>query len=644
MADTSLNFILRAIWKGEGVQQGAKDLQNMGTKGTSAGHTIAGSFTELNSVLSLARQGFNTLKGAYDSVISSTMTYGLQVKDLARITGDSVESTSMLIQAADDARISYETLTMASRMMVRQGIQPSIQSISDLADKYNTLSDPLEKNRLLMETFGRAGLQMGKLLERGSEGIKASADQASELGLVLSKETVQASQELFEATDNLEDAMKGLSTTIGVALIPSIVKFLTFIGPAPSIIRSTTAAIKELDDAGIHAERGMVQLADGTWVTRAAFLEMSDAMIEAKREVDGVVQSIAPLTEEEIDLAREAEAAADALLREAAAAREAGRAFGTVDENIENTIESALNLATFMAAGGGGLTAVANEAQRAFEAGEINLGEWRGLMEEIQVRALNLKMEAGLISFDEAAQQAEQLGLSMETPSKTVKQIRDHLDAIKSKTVDITINQHTIFSNETQLPHEQGVGGMGGFAHGGTPGPGVYEVGERGTEGLIVGRGGVEVVEHGRWLAMRGGQRVPGLGTGGTLQESTFERSISGGSAPRKTSIESKDFGGEGVSAAEVFGGGGGGAASIQQVVEQITASIPAEVAAAISPQAAAASQQVEAVVNQQRADMARLVAKTDETNALLTRIEGAILTRSSDTGVAEALQKADFR
>jgi hypothetical protein len=158
----------------------------------------------------------------FTDLAEGAMKYGLQVEDMARITGDSVQETSMLIQAADDARISYEQLTVAMKMAVKQGIDPSLSGLMELADQYNALETPISRDQFLLKTFGRNGLEMGKLMELGSEGIKKSADEAEKLGLVLGPEAIENAKKYFDAIDKGKDAFTGLSNSLGQAFMPAL--------------------------------------------------------------------------------------------------------------------------------------------------------------------------------------------------------------------------------------------------------------------------------------------------------------------------------------------------------------------------------------------------------------------------------------
>jgi len=91
---------------------------------------------EVQKLSSISVLSFAAMAGAaykvgqtFVDLANDAMKYALQVKDMARITGDTVQETSMLIQAADDARITYDELTAAMRLAVKQGIDPSLEGM-----------------------------------------------------------------------------------------------------------------------------------------------------------------------------------------------------------------------------------------------------------------------------------------------------------------------------------------------------------------------------------------------------------------------------------------------------------------------------------------------------------------------------------
>ena len=200
------------------------------SKQTGLLNSFKSSWVELSSMVNVASQAFQTLKGVYDDVIGGTVEYAGEVRNLSRLIGATPEEASKLIQAADDVNISYDTLSTALQVAIRKGISPTIDGIGKLADSYLKIQDPIERSKFLMDNFGRSGAALGPLMERGAAGIKAMGDSAEELGLVLDREAIRKTREYEIAMDDLGDQINGIKTEIGIGLIPKITELIKFYG------------------------------------------------------------------------------------------------------------------------------------------------------------------------------------------------------------------------------------------------------------------------------------------------------------------------------------------------------------------------------------------------------------------------------
>ena len=247
--------------------------------------SLNGTGTEVNKLSNTSVLGFAAMAaGAYGvgkaivDLANETMNYGLQVKDMARITGDTVEETSMLIQAADDARISYEELTVAMKMAVKQGIDPSIEGLMKLADQYNSIEDPIKRDQFLLETFGRSGLKMGQMMELGAAGIKASADEAQRLGLVLDNLDVEQAQKYFTSLDTLNDSMTGVKITAGNELIPV---FMTIVDTVNTALMNFTALSDQFWKLKDYAEQSVPALS-----------LLMDAFLLFQNPIQGIIELV----------------------------------------------------------------------------------------------------------------------------------------------------------------------------------------------------------------------------------------------------------------------------------------------------------------------------------------------------------------
>lgn len=175
----------------------------------------------LDIVSNVGGKVVNFLKDATEE----TVKYAAEVRDLSRSIGANAEETSALIQVADDVTVSTGTLEAAFKAALKNGIQPSIENLAKLSDEYRAIEDPVQRSQFAMDKFGRAGLEMAKILEQGGDAIRESAKAAKEMGLTLSDDAVQAARDFEIGMDNLGDRVDALKTKIGTGLLPVVNKF-----------------------------------------------------------------------------------------------------------------------------------------------------------------------------------------------------------------------------------------------------------------------------------------------------------------------------------------------------------------------------------------------------------------------------------
>ncbi len=205
---------------------------------TGAFSSLSANVITLNQALGLAQTALRGVSQAYDQVITSTVDYGSQVKNLSRVIGASAEESSKLISAADDVGVSFESISTAMKGAIQRGYQPTIQGLGQIADAYNQIQDPIAKSKYLLDTFGRSGLEMAALLERGSAGIRALGDEAEKMGLVFTPQDLQNIKEYKKAVDDLADAWQGFTVSAGNAALPTITEGLNYSTGAIDYYRS----------------------------------------------------------------------------------------------------------------------------------------------------------------------------------------------------------------------------------------------------------------------------------------------------------------------------------------------------------------------------------------------------------------------
>lgn len=253
---------------------------------------------------------------ALQKVINDTVDYGKQVGDMSRALGTSAEESSKLIQIADDLRIEVGTLKMGFKKALMEGVNPSIDGIKDLAKQYQALKTPVEKAQFSMKYFGRAGLELNKILELTPEKIDEMAQSAEDAGLVMSQEGVDATTQYWQELDNLNDRLEGLKTRLGLELLPVLNEFLSWLNGAidsgdllqavvdrmtfKNLKEEAFAAKDEIDNNFIPAVEGAA----------GAIGELGEEGDTAATKIKGVVTAL-----KEVDAAEMASRAMDGLNR-----------------------------------------------------------------------------------------------------------------------------------------------------------------------------------------------------------------------------------------------------------------------------------------------------------------------------------------
>lgn len=225
----NVKVVIEEIVKGGGkIDSVTKDLTKLETqtkKTATANISLKGSYTEFMSALSLVQQGLQFVKAGFESTVGASLQYAEQVRQLSKLSGESAESTSRMIQVLDDYKVSAEDVSTATRAMTQNGITPNIQAIAKLSDEYLAIQDPMERNKFIIENLGRSGLQWVDVLNQGSDALLKQA-AAVDKNLVLNEKQLQDARKLEVAWDNFTDTLSGLGNQIGTVLTPILTEFV----------------------------------------------------------------------------------------------------------------------------------------------------------------------------------------------------------------------------------------------------------------------------------------------------------------------------------------------------------------------------------------------------------------------------------
>lgn len=389
---------------------------------------------------------------AMNKLSDDTMNYGLQVRDMVRLTGSSAEQMSALIQVADDARISQSELGVAMKFAVKQGINPSIDGMKTLADRYNAITDPVARGQFLMQNFGKAGLKMGEMMAMGSDGIQKSANAAKELGLVIDNFTMNQAQQAFEATDALGDSFEALKLAAGKSAMPAMTDLKNVAADTvkwwAKQIEVNTRANELYKTGAINMEQlaAAHRMANGTVEQQvAAMTQLND--IGAKWQQTNL--TLNEQTRRHFSTMGEYQASLDVTSRTTGVAADETQSLATAVERLNginitigDKFVEQIQKIQFMEAGGGAVEEQARQLEEKYNAGLISVDQYKQGLADAYVAAEQVRVKSGEITTAQAAADIKaNLNVSLQQAMDMAQNTAMYLDTLPaSKTVDIVIN------------------------------------------------------------------------------------------------------------------------------------------------------------------------------------------------------------
>ena len=164
--------------------------------------------------ISLGTAGaISAVAAAVQQSVKFTMDYANQVETLSRNIGATTEEASRLIQVSDDVKLSVGDLETGLKSAITKGYEPTIDGMMKMANQYTAIQDPIARSKFLVDTFGRSGLEMGKLMELGADGIKKLGKEAK---MILSAGDLARMNDYYKATDSLNDSVNQLKVSFGL--------------------------------------------------------------------------------------------------------------------------------------------------------------------------------------------------------------------------------------------------------------------------------------------------------------------------------------------------------------------------------------------------------------------------------------------
>ena len=239
-----LGSVMKGVAAGIGVAMAAigtaavsagKKLYDMANDAAAAGDEV----DKASQRLGLSRQGYQE----WDYVLSqngasiSSLENGM--KKLNNTVDDAINGSSSATEKFDRLGISMADLQGKSREEVFEMTVKGLQGISDEGEKAAIANDLL----------GTSAVELGALLNQTAESTDALKNKASELGLVMSDESVDAAVNYTDAMDNLTRSFAGVKNNITSQLLPG---FTMILDGLTGLITGQEGAAEQLKDCLLY--------------------------------------------------------------------------------------------------------------------------------------------------------------------------------------------------------------------------------------------------------------------------------------------------------------------------------------------------------------------------------------------------------
>lgn len=157
------------------------------------------------------------IKGMKDLADSSAAAADEIDKGSIRM-GVSTEEFQKLKYAAGQSGVELSTLETAAKSLQKSG---SDLDLTSALMQVASITDESERSAAAMDLFGaKAGYQLAPLLAEGSAGIQDLTDRASQLGLVMSEDAVNAGVVFGDTMSDLEQSVGAAKNMLGAEFIP----------------------------------------------------------------------------------------------------------------------------------------------------------------------------------------------------------------------------------------------------------------------------------------------------------------------------------------------------------------------------------------------------------------------------------------
>ena len=475
MADMPLRLILSAQYTDakQALDQIRGKLGEVKKSADSTNAAFASAATGINKIRS-SMLGLVSV-GSLVALTRSAAQLADNISESADAVGLTIERFQELRYAATQSGVSAEQFTQAlanlSKYADERGIGDINQAFLDVAKRIGSANTAIERLTIATDAFGaRAGRYFVTLMQDGAAGVEKLAQEARQLGLVMSTETAQSVGQVNDALDAFGLAVKvNVNNALAQALplLRSATKWIAELnaaatgGGGQSTITSTatnavTRRLQEAKNAVVSLERGdlsdptrLKALEEGRKTIIALQSELANLTPSLKAQ-DGATKASAAATKAWTDITKGLRTEEERYLDERARVIAAAQAAGASEQDLANALSrvdaqyrkietssraAASGRQAAVRSGDSEARAAAAEAARLDEQLDAEARRFKDLADPVaplrrELDLLNQLLAAGKINFDvwaEAAFQVqERVGELVEPAERAAAQVSEY--------------------------------------------------------------------------------------------------------------------------------------------------------------------------------------------------------------------------
>lgn len=183
-----------------------KETDGSARQATSTISNLKASWIEIYGAIGVVKEVWSAGQAVWDKTSGQFLETAASGRELAETIGATAEQATTLIAVADDMNISVESIQTAMEAAIKKGYDPSIEGLEKIREKYLALDNPIERTRFLMDTFGRSGNDLHRLLSLDADAFDKLKQSALDSGQVMSQADFDSARAHEIAMDNREDA------------------------------------------------------------------------------------------------------------------------------------------------------------------------------------------------------------------------------------------------------------------------------------------------------------------------------------------------------------------------------------------------------------------------------------------------------